>query len=325
MKSDFSPIKHLFLCFPENFGDKYEGLTDFFAELIHLIPDNIHLYIIVNNPSSESTIKNVFKNKNLTTLLIEEFDEIWLRDMMGFNMGTHIAKPIFSPSYFKEIYTEDCCHLINAATKKIILKSIGVPIVDVPIKWDGGNMGTNGKIGILTDILLSDNPNLEIEHIKRIIKKELKLEPVIVPRSVSDLLGHIDGYLSFIDNKNVFLPSYPKLSSLGEEIEYVEQMKTTCKQLGFKINILHDRPVDEYVTSEKGEKLYSARGNYVNHMILNDTIIIPEYTLPNYKLERNYNQDNFYIMKKHFKEVRTINCDALSQLGGSLHCISWTY
>ncbi len=93
---------------------------------------------------------------------------------------------------------------------------------------------------------------------------------------------------------------------------------------------MYDRPVDEIVPCECYRKtkkacFYSARGNYINFLRLNNTIILPEYSLPTLKETKYYNEVNKEILIQQGFEVRTINCDMLSKEGGSLHCLSYTY
>jgi hypothetical protein len=75
-----------------------------------------------------------------------------------------------------------------------------------------------------------------------------------------------------------------------------------------------DRPIAEKVDGGgliEGDKsstcLGSARGIYVNFLVLNNLIILPEYTIPNYKKEYNYNSINKKTLERLGSNVRTIN------------------
>jgi hypothetical protein len=52
IKTDYSKVKDLFLAYPKGFDKENDALSDFFEELIGLIPQEIHQYIIVNNKSA---------------------------------------------------------------------------------------------------------------------------------------------------------------------------------------------------------------------------------------------------------------------------------
>lgn len=98
-----------------------------------------------------------------------------------------------------------------------------------------------------------------------------------------------------------------------------------------EITTIYDRPLAEKVIGsgrnefdKTKECLNSARGIFINFLILNNTIILPEYTIPNYKRKMIYNEVNKHILQNLGYNVISINCDELAKLGGSLHCISFT-
>lgn len=68
-----------------------------------------------------------------------------------------------------------------------------------------------------------------------------------------------------------------------------------------------------------------SKGIYVNNIILNDTVILPQYSLPTKRETEYYNKTNTEIYTKLGFKVETVNCDNLSQFGGSLHCLSFVY
>lgn len=104
---DYLKVKSLFLVYPDRFKNPYSKLTDFYKQLIGLVPDDIQLNLIVNNDGPGRKIKELFPNKKIEYLTIPDFEELWLRDLMGFNIGDKIAKPIFKPDYFTNHYTKN--------------------------------------------------------------------------------------------------------------------------------------------------------------------------------------------------------------------------
>jgi agmatine/peptidylarginine deiminase len=90
---------------------------------------------------------------------------------------------------------------------------------------------------------------------------------------------------------------------------------------------MYDRPIYEtaYCGCKKNSAcFYSARGNYINFLRINNLIILPEYTLATKKETDYYNKVNQEILERLGFEIKRINCDLLSKLGGVLHCISFT-
>ena len=127
------------------------------------------------------------------------------------------------------------------------------------------------------------------------------------------------------------LSQYPNIDFLKADIEYVMGIKKQLEDRHFEITRIYDRPVSEkvvgsgeYENDKASNCLNSARGIYINFLLLNDTIILPEYTLPNYKKQIDYNMINKQAFTDLGYTVITLNCDELAWLGGSLHCISFT-
>lgn len=156
------------------------------------------------------------------------------------------------------------------------------------------------------------------------------LRPEIIERSKTDTIGHTDGFISFLSEKQVLLSNYPSLPFLKADIEFIYEVRKRLEDEKLEVIDFYDRPIDEIVPCEcyrKNKKacLYSARGNYINFLRLNKTIILPEYTLPTAKETKYYNTQNVEILTNLGFEVKTINCDQLAKMGGSLHCLSYTF
>ena len=117
---------------------------------------------------------------------------------------------------------------------------------------------------------------------------------------------------------------------LSEDIDFINRLEEELKNAGVEIITLYDRPVNEGAINCgcNGKKhsscLFSARGNYVNFLQINRTIILPEYTLPTKRETNFYNKVNQEILEGLGFEVKRINCDLLSKFGAVLHCISFT-
>ena len=200
----------------------------------------------------------------------------------------------------------------------------------MPLVIDGGNFSNNNKTVFLTDKILEDNRELSKSEIVNILKEFIPLRSEIIERSKTDSIGHTDGFLNFISNEKVLLSNYPFLPFLQKDIEFIYEVRKRLVQEKLEIIELYDRPVDEIVPCECYQKtkkacFYSARGNYINFLRLNNTIILPEYTLPTIRETKYYNNINKEILNQLGFQVKTINCDLLSKEGGSLHCLSYTF
>ena len=325
IKADFSKSNHLFLAYPKGFLNEYESLVNFYDQLIEVIPGDIRLSLITNTKKVARELIAKFKHKsNIATIVINYFDEIWLRDCMGVCAGDRIFKFNYSPNYCNLNKETKYYQYLNKLTKRALSKAFTTSIIEVPLNIDGGNFVHNTKQVFITEKVYEDNPGKDVEGI---IKQYTGLDAIIVSKSYYDVIGHTDGYMAFKDEETIFISKYPDLPHLKKDIEYVTMLKSVAKNNGFKVLPIFDNPVDEAIECAcKGSKtrscLFSARGMYINYIRFNDYIIMPEYTVPkNSPIE--YNWINKKWLHSQGFNVIGINCDQLAKFGGSLHCISF--
>ena len=330
IKPEYTLVTDLYLVYPKGFNEIADNIINFYKNLIGLIPENIRQFIIVNNDEAANEIKDLYPSKKIEPIIIKEFNEIWLRDILGFNSGTNkIYKPIYNPDYCNYIYPECYLNTIDKQVREIFYKTTNPEIIEVPLILDGGNLVTNGDIGFITDKILIQNKNNP--NINQILKDLMGIKAIVVESNVNDKLSHSDGYMAFLSQKQICISRYPQIAFLADDIKYLNVLNQVIDSFPLeKINI-YDRPVDEKVigggqteNDRSKDCLSSARGSYINFLILNDTIILPEYTIPNYKKSMDHNTVNKRTLTNLGYKVITINCDDLSKLGGSLHCISFT-
>lgn len=312
-------ICSLLLVYPDSFPSYYSRLCKFYLELYELIPTEIQLNMIVNNEQAIKKLNNKI-DRPFSTIVIKGFDEIWLRDFMGFFVNGEVMKPKFKPDYFSKINTIEKLKKINQYSTKAN-EALNIKKNDLNIVWDGGNLVSNGKIGFITDKILDDNKEYSTAELLSRIEYALDIKPILVPTSKFDTLGHIDGYMSFLDENKICISVYPDLPFLKSELKYLGKLRKIAKKEHLEIIDVKDNPVKERCIVGK-ESIESAKGCYVNFLKLNDTIILPEFDLQsNSKIDDNNVNRN--VFEKLGYNVRSIDCTALSMLGGVLHCISW--
>lgn len=325
IKADFSKCKCLFLTYPKGFLNEYETLGPFYDQLIELIPRSINLIVITNTKKVQRELTAKFKHKsNVETMVINYFDEVWLRDCMGVFAGDKIYKFNYSPNYCTLSKEKKYYQYINKLSTRILTEVFTSSIIEIPLNIDGGNFVHNTKKVFMTEKVYEDNPDKDVEQV---IKDYTGLDAIIVGKNYYDVIGHTDGYMAFKDENTLFISEYPNLPYLKKDNEYVAMLKEVAIRNGFKVLPIYDCPADEAVKCNcKGMKtrscIFSANGVFVNYIRFNDCIIMPEYTLPvNSSIE--YNWVNRRLLESQGFNVLSINCDKLAKFGGSLHCISF--
>lgn len=325
IKADFSKSNNLFLAYPKGFSNEYETLVTFYDELIELIPRDIKLFVITNTKKVQRKLKVKFSHKpNVDTIVVNYFDEIWLRDCMGVFAGDKIYKFNYSPNYCTLGKETRYYQYLNKLTKQALAEAFTSSIIEIPLNIDGGNFVHNTKKVFMTEKVYEDNPDKDVEGI---VKQYTGLDAIVVGRNYHDVIGHTDGYMAFKDEGTIFISEYPKLSHLKQDIEYVKILKSVAINNGFKVLPIFDNPVDEPIQCAcKKQKtkncLFSARGVYVNYIRFNDYIIMPEYSVSN-NSPIEYNWMNKLWLQSQGFNILSINCDQLAKFGGSLHCISF--
>jgi agmatine/peptidylarginine deiminase len=328
--TEYSKVTDLILAYPERYYNEYEKLTSFYDSLINIIPNDIQLWLITNNNATKNKLESKYRYKKINVIGIKGWDEIWLRDCIGINTSNEIIKPYYHPQYCSLHRYGDYYEKINKQSRIIIKECLQKKINYMPLVIDGGNFSNNDKTVFLTNKILDDNRELSKSEIINILKDFTSLQPEIIERCENDSIGHTDGFLNFISNNKVLLSNYPSLPFLKEDIQFIYRVRKKLKEEKLEVIELYDRPIDEVVPCECYRKtkkacFYSARGNYINFLRLNNTIILPEYTLPTLRETKYYNNINKDSLTQLGFQVKTINCDLLSKEGGSLHCLSYPF
>ena len=328
--TDYSKVQNLILAYPERYYYEYERLTPFYDSLIDLIPNDVQLWLITNNNVTCQKLTSRYRYKKINAIGIKDWDEIWLRDCIGINTEHEVVKPYYYPQYCTSYRHKDYFEYINKKSRIIIKECLRKKINHMPLIMDGGNFSNNSSTVFLTNKVLEDNRELSKSEIVKMIEGYTSLRSEIIERSKNDTIGHTDGFISFLSEDKVLLSNYPSLPFLKEDIDFLYQVRRKLNDEKLEVIDFYDRPIDEIVPCEcyrKNKKacLYSARGNYINFLRLDKTIILPEYTLPTLKESKYYNTQNVEILTQLGFEVKTINCDQLAKMGGSLHCLSYTF
>jgi agmatine/peptidylarginine deiminase len=263
--TDYSKVQNLILAYPERFYNKYERLVQFYDELIHIIPNQIQLWLLTNNNATKLKLEGKYRYKKLNVIGIKGWDDIWLRDCIGINTNEQVVKPFYYPQYCALPKYRDYFENINKLSRIIIKECLQKRITYLPLIIDGGNFLNNNTSVFITDKVLEDNRELSKSEIFKILRDFIPLNPIIVERSRTDVVGHMDGFLHFIGNNRVLLSNYPSLPFLKEDIYFLFKLRKRLEEERLEIIDLYDRPVDEIVKCEcynltKKPCFYSARG-----------------------------------------------------------------
>lgn len=236
---------------------------------------------------------------NIKYKLLNNTKDIWLRDFMP--VKTKSEKYIsfrYKPSYLANNPQ------LRTNFKTDIAPSFKVDnLVYTDINLDGGNVvfSPSKEKVIISDRVYSENPSWHKADLTAKLAKLLEANVIIIPSLKSDMTGHADGMVRFV-NENTVVANAP-LSPFGFETKVKKALQN------HEIEVL-DFP---YFDSN-GD---SAIGCYLNFLETEQAIFLPVFGV---------DTDNKAVQTaKHIfhKAIIPVNINEIAAAGGLLNCISW--
>lgn len=236
---------------------------------------------------------------NIKYKLLNNTKDIWLRDYMP--VKTKSGKYVsfrYEPSYLADDPQ------LRTNFKTDIAPSFKVDnLVYTDINLDGGNVAfspSKEKV-IISDRVYSENPSWHKTELTAKLAKLLEANVIIIPSLKSDMTGHADGMVRFV-NENTVVTNAP-LSSFGFETK----VKKALQNHGIEV-------LDFPYFDSNGD---SAIGCYLNFLETEQAIFLPVFGV---------DTDNKAVQTaKHIfhKAIIPVNINEIAADGGLLNCISW--
>lgn len=157
------------------------------------------------------------------------------------------------------------------------------------------------QIFIISDRVYSENPSWHKAELTAKLENLLEASVLIIPSLKSDMTGHADGMVRFV-NENTVVTNAP-LSPYGFEAK----VKKSLQNYGFNV-------IDFPYFYSKGD---SAIGCYLNFLETEQAIFLPVFSV---------DTDNKAVQTaKHIchKAIIPVNINEIAADGGLLNCISW--
>jgi agmatine deiminase len=188
---------------------------------------------------------------------------------------------------------------------------------------EGGSIESDGKGSLLTTAhcLLSNsrNPNYSKQEIEDYLNQQLGTERILWLEHGAligdDTDGHIDTLARFCDEHTIAYVScddpedehYAELKAMEDELKNLRDFN------GFSYQLV-PLPLPSAKYNEKGERLPAT---YANFLIINHAVLVPTYS-------DNKDKETLATIATCFsdRKVIGIDCCALIQQYGSLHCVT---
>lgn len=257
--------------------------------------------ILKSNPKYSLSAENLFSvlsDSGEKFTLFAGAKDIWARDYMP--VKTKSGKYIsfrYEPSYLKgyEIQRTDY--------RKDIAPHFTLPVTYSNINLDGGNVvfSPSRSKAVITDRVFSENPAYDKKTLLTELENLLEAEIIIIPSLKSDMTGHADGVVRFVNENTVIGNASPYKNG------YEQKVKSALKKHGISV-------LDFPYFDSAG---ISAVGSYLNFLETEKQIFLPVF---------GDAQDEAAVKcaKEVFdKEIIPVNINGIAEEGGVLNCISW--
>lgn len=270
----------------------------YFSELLRQKPEfrNFHnkLNLLLNNHS-------------IAHDYLAETRDIWCRDYMPVQVqkDRYIGFS-YDPDYLKGKEWEGLRTYSDLVYEPMSLQTEKSAIV-----LDGGNVIKGKSKVILTDkVLIENHRNYTPERLLGKLKKLFEVDTIIlIPWDDSEIFGHADGMIRFIDDDHVLINGY--FSAYGKKFRdgffgALESHNLRYTELTFDV----PHPAEDL------------NWGYINYLQMDKLLIVPQFGIQ----EDNQAAEqikNIFPAYAENGQIETINAREIIRHGGVLNCISW--
>ncbi|MEM8528753.1 MAG: agmatine deiminase family protein [Bacteroidota bacterium] len=253
-------------------------------------------------------------------------NDTWVRDHGGITILEN-GKPVILDFQFNAWGLKFAADQDNLITKRLHEKeTFNTGLRTIGLVLEGGSIESDGKGTLLTTsaCLLSPNrnPYLSQAEIENQLKSLFGLERVLWLHhghlEGDDTDAHIDTLARFCDEKTIaYVQCKNEADSHYAALKAMEKELQQFKTLQGEPYQLIPLPMTDPIHDSNGQRLPAT---YANFLIINDAVLVPTYGI-------RQDEVALQILKDVFKDRKIIgiNCRALIEQHGSLHCISMQY
>ena len=259
-------------------------------------------------PHAAEELFSVLRKHKVTVKELTNTKDIWCRDYMPVqNRLGELIQFKYDPSYLRgekewEESRSDVHEVCASNNIKPIFSDINI---------DGGNVVLYGNKAILTDRIFLENPEYDKKELVSELEKLLKAKVIIIPAFKTDVTGHADGMVRFVNEETILG------NDLNSEYKYIRDGITkACSENGLNyINV----PFFEQKYDKNHEM--NAIGIYVNYLEVDNLIVLPKFNV-----DGNRDEETIELFKEIFpdRNIETIDYNEVAIEGGLLNCSTWT-
>ena len=257
--------------------------------------------LIKTNPKYSLSAENLFSvlsDSGEKYTLFDGAKDIWARDYMP--VRTKGGKYIlfrYDPSYLADDLQ------LKTNFKTDIAPHFTLSVTYSNINLDGGNVvfSPSKTKAVITDRVFWENPEYDKNTLLTELENLLEAEIIIIPSLISDMTGHADGVVRFVNENTVLGNASPYKTG------YEQKVKRALKKHGISC-------LDFPYFDSTG---ISAVGSYLNFLETEKHIFLPVFG-------DALDETALKCAREIFnKKIIPVNINGIAEEGGGLNCISW--
>ena len=252
-------------------------------------------------------LEKTLKQASIKYSFIEGTNDLWCRDYMPVQLAKdEYVQFVFDPSYYKPKKYQ---HQLTDTKKVKYHTASEMAVQNSSILLDGGNLVRSRNTVVLTEKAIKENETTKEELLTK-LKQALKVENVhFIPSQPNDVSGHSDGMVRLLDDHTLLVADYQQELTYWKA-KYERALTNTALKL---------IPFPGVTTDSKNKQgEYIAIGCYINFAWIGNTILFPQFDLPEDK-------EALFEAKQIFKDYTVLPVPAadLAMCCGVLNCSTW--
>ena len=226
--------------------------------------------------------------------------DYWCRDYMPVQVDRHkYTQYTYAPDYLS-----DKKYKTYITNPDAIMKELGFATQKTALIIDGGNVIKCPDKVIMTEKIFMENRHLKRNEIISELENLFACEVVFLPWDKSEIYGHSDGIVRWIDGDKVLLTAY-------EQSRYFLQKFRKILEQHFNIIPMayHTRPRNRQLTWA-----------YINFLQTKNVIVVPAFGIKEDEQALMQIENAF---PDYCGRIKSVDFSKVVIHGGGLNCISW--
>jgi agmatine deiminase len=249
-------------------------------------------------------IQLILDQHQVSYKFLKSTKDIWCRDYMPLQ----VQEDKFIQFRYEPSYLNNYKHL--QSDPRIVCIDNGIDAEFSDINLDGGNVISWKDKVIISDRLFGENPEyMDKSKLIHDLESLFNAEVIIIPQVKSDMTGHADGYVRFL-NENTLI---------GNDLDFEYKYWSKAIRKVMKDHHLDYIDMPAFDHKMKGNAIH-AIGYYMNYLEIGNLIVFPVF-----EVEGNKDQEALDLVHDLYPEhlVEPVNINEIAYEGGLTHCISW--